>query len=152
MTPLRRRDLLLGALLALLPVEALARTRRRKRRRQRQRRRRFRRVRRRIRRRVRWRSVGKRRVVVAPKAPRVGWELAVSGEGAAEDVVVVKQVRPDVLVVAGPDGEQRDLEYVQEDNDENGRDLEGSVLPEGVMDGPYMESDISEWEEYDPQE
>ncbi len=145
---LRRQLLLFGALLALLPGEALAHGYRRRRRR-RQRRRRYRRVRRRIRRRVRWRAVGKRRVVVAPKAPRVGWELAVSGEGPADEVVVVKEVKPDVLVVAGPDGKSREVEYVQEDNDENGRDLEGSVLPDGVMDGPYMESDISEWEPYE---
>jgi len=143
---MRRRDLLL-VLGALLPFEAFARSRLKRKKRRQRRRRRFRRVRRRIRRRVRWRAVGKRKVVVAPKAPRVGWELAVAGEGTAEDVVVVKQVRPDVLVVADPDGKQRDLEYVQEDNDENGRDLEGSVLPDGVMDGPYLESDISEWED-----
>jgi predicted metallo-beta-lactamase superfamily hydrolase len=99
---------------------------------------------------VRWRAVGKRKVVVAPAAPRVGWELAVAGQGDAEELVVVKEVKPDVLVVSGPDGKLKDLEYVKEDTEENSRDLEGSVLPDDVVDAPYVESDISEWEEYDP--
>jgi hypothetical protein len=143
------RRVLLGVFAALIPGVAFAKRRRWKRRR-RQRRKRMRHVRRRVRRRVRWRAVGKRRVVVAPKAPRVGWELAVANEqGPGEEVVVVKEVKDDVLVVAGLDGTTRDIAYVKEDNDENSKDLEGSVLPEGEQ-APFMESDISEWEEYDP--
>jgi len=139
-------------LAALIPGAAFARTRRRRwRKHRRQRRKRHRRVRRRIRRRVTWRALGKRRVVVAPKAPRPGWELAVAAEqpGAPDEVVVVKEVKPDVLVVAAADGSTRNIEYVPEDTPENSRDLEGSVLPEGDA-APYLESDIEEWEEYDP--
>ncbi len=104
---------LLG-LLAVSPADAGPRQRRRRRRR-----------RRRIRRRVLWRTVGGRRLLVVPLAVAVGWELMVD-----DRVVIVHEVRPDVIVVKDASGKTEEIAVVKEDDAENAKELEGSETDE----------------------
>ena len=86
------------------------------------RRRRTRRVRRRrIRRRVAWRVVAGRRALIVPVAVAVGWELMVD-----DRVVVVHEVRKEIIVVKAADGTTEEIAYVKEDTEENKVDHEGS--------------------------
>lgn len=104
-----------------------------------------RRVRRRIRRHVAFRMVGGRRVWIAPVALAIGWELALENNR----VVVVKETRfversgarVEVVVVQGSDGKTEELEIVREDNAENGKDLEGSVLADSDKTTPGIEKE-----------
>lgn len=142
---INRREATTGllAFLSLLAVgEADAAPRRRKARRKRRRVRR--RVRRRIRRRVVRRTVAGRRLWVVPVAAAVGWELMLD-----DRVVTVvedkgpKADAPDVVVLVVKDeaGKQETIEVVREDTDENGKDLQGSTLPEGDTTTPAIESE-----------
>lgn len=86
------------------------------------RRRKVRRVRRRrIRRRVIWRTAGGRRVLVVPVGVAVGWELMVD-----DRVVVVHEVRTDVIVVKDASGKTEEIAVAKEDTDDNKAELEGS--------------------------
>ena len=104
-----------------------------------------RRVRRRIRRRVVTRVVLGRRVWVAPVALVVGWELAL----APSRVVVVREVRfveragtrVEVVVVQGSDGKTEELEIVREDTADNGKNIEGSVVPDADKTTPVVEAE-----------
>lgn len=101
-----------------------------------------RRIRRRIRRRVAWRVIGGRRALVVPVAVVVGWELTVDAR-----VVVVRELRPDVIVVIDERGTREELPYVKEDDDLNGTEQRGSELPAGET-SPYRESEEEVDEEY----
>lgn len=104
-----------------------------------------RRVRRRIRRHVTFRMFAGRRVWVAPVALAVGWELALE----TNRVVVVKETRfversgarVEVVVVQGADGKTEELEIVREDNADNGKHLEGSLLAENDKTTPGIEKE-----------
>jgi hypothetical protein len=74
-------------------------------------------VRRIIRRRVIWREIEGRRRLVVPLAVAVGWNLDYDGR-----VVVVKEVRPELVVVTNPDGTEATIDVVKEDTAENGKD------------------------------
>jgi hypothetical protein len=95
-----------------------------------------RRVRRRFRRRAAWRVVAGRRRLVVPVAMVVGWELMVDSR-----VVVVREVRPTVIVVAAPSGPPEELEYDREDTSENREEHPGSVVGSGDDHAPYREED-----------
>lgn len=128
------RRAFLSLLLTSVALPAVAGPRRRAVRRVR--RRVYRHVYRRWRRRVAWRVVAGRRIWVAPVALAVGWELALPVEGGRPDeIVVVRELRepavaggPEIAVVVGADGKTREMEFTREDNADNGRDLEGSVV------------------------
>lgn len=74
-----------------------------------------------------------RRVAVVPVAVAVGWELEVE-----KTVVVVHEVKPEVVVVRYPDGTTKELAAVKEDTPENGEELQGTQLPEGSTE-PHRE-------------
>ena len=101
-----------------------------------------RRIRRRIRRRVAWRVIGGRRALVVPVAVAVGWELTVDAR-----VVIVRELRPDVIVVVDERGAREELPYVREDDDVNGIDERGSELPAGES-SPHRVSEEEVDEEY----
>lgn len=102
-------------------------------------------VRRRFRRRVIWRTVGARRALVVPLAIAVGWELAVD-----KRVVVVHEVRPEVIVVIDPKTNAREeIAIVREDTAENTKELEGTVLAEGDAATPARENEEEVEEEVD---
>ena len=138
-----RRGMLVG-LLGLVAAGAAApvagctrRVRRAVRKHNRRRRRRVRRrVRRRHRRRVAWRTVGPRRVVVVPRAARPGWELQLDSR-----VVVVREVRADVVVIENPDGTVEELAAVQEDTAENGAPMRGSQLADDDTATPGVDAE-----------
>ena len=104
-----------------------------------------RRVRRRIRRPVTFRTVAGRRVLVAPVALAVGWELALENNR----VVVVREIksverngaRVDVAVVQDANGKTEELEFVHEDTAENKKDLQGSILPDDDKTTPGVEKE-----------
>ncbi|MBL8956207.1 MAG: hypothetical protein JNK82_35875 [Myxococcaceae bacterium] len=139
--PRRRRVLqLLAAGVCFVALEAAAGPLRRRRVRRRIRRR----VRRRIRRRVIWRAVGPRRALVVPLALAVGWELAVDNR-----VVVVHEVRPDVIVVVDPKtNAKEEIAAVKEDTPDNGKELEGTLVAENDA-GPFRENEEDVEEEVD---
>ena len=113
-------------------------------RRRRVRRRIRRRVRRRIRRRVIWRTVGARRALVVPLALAVGWELALDNR-----VVVVHEVRPDVIVVVDPKtNAKEEVAVVKEDTADNAKELEGTVVAENDS-VPFRENEEDVEEEVD---
>src|SRR5689334_12543320 len=86
------------------------------------RRRHMRRVRRRrIRRRVIWRTHAGRRALVVPVGVAVGWELMVD-----DRVVVVHEVKNDVIVVKDASGKTEEIAIVKEDTADNSAELEGS--------------------------
>jgi hypothetical protein len=86
------------------------------------RRRKVRRVRRRrIRRRVIWRTAGGRRLLVVPIGVAVGWELMLE-----DRVVVVHEVKHDVIIVKDASGKTEEIAVVKEDTDDNKVDLEGT--------------------------
>ena len=115
------------------------------RRRRRVRRRFRRRVRRRIRRRAIWRPLGARRALVVPLAIAVGWELAVDSR-----VVVVHEVKPDVIVVIDPKtNAKEELAMVREDTQENLKELEGTLLAENDAATPAREVEEEVEEEVD---
>lgn len=121
---MKRRELLAaavalvagGCLVRPHPMRHHARVRRRVRRR----------IRRRYRRRVAWRVVTGRRVLVVPTAVVVGWELSVDNR-----VHVVREVRPDVIVLVDSDGKTVEHPIEREDTAENGRDEPGSIVAAG---------------------
>jgi hypothetical protein len=102
-------------------------------------------VRRRIRRRVIFRTVAGRRVLVAPVALAVGWELALDDNR----VVVVKETkfverngaRVEVAVVATADGKTEEIEFIREDTPDNAKNLEGSILPDADKTTPAVEKE-----------
>ena len=132
---------LIVGLVASSPAEAVVGQRRARRARRRVRRT----VRRRVRRRVTFRLVAGRRVWVAPVALAVGWEMVLD----ANRVVVVKETRlversgsrVEVVVVQGTDGKTEELEIVRENTAENGKDLQGSVLPDADKTTPAIEKE-----------
>ncbi len=104
-----------------------------------------RRVRRRIRRHITVRTIAGRRVWVAPVALAVGWEL-VLGRNRVVTVREVKFVerggaRVEIAVVEGSDGKREELEIVREDTAENGKDLQGSILPDDDKTTPAIEKE-----------
>lgn len=104
-----------------------------------------RRVRRRIRRRVIWRTIGPRRALVLPLAIAIGWELALDNR-----VVVVHEVRPDVVVVIDPKTNAREeIAMVKEDTADNAKDLEGTLLAENDSASPFRENEEEVEEEVD---
>ena len=77
-------------------------------------------------------------------AMAVGWELAVAADKGPDEIVIVKEVKsPTIIVVQGADGKTREIEYVKEDNADNGKDLDGSELAEGD-NAPSRNSEIEE--------
>ncbi len=148
---LDRRQALLGILAAafgtVLGADDAEAGPRRRAKKARKRRRRRRRVRRRIRRRVRRRVVRGRNLWVIPVAAAVGWELMLD-----DKVVVVKETKivekeaekVEVVVVVHPDGTTEEIEVAREDDDENGKDLEGTELAADDTTTPAIETEIEE--------
>ena len=104
-----------------------------------------RKVRRRIRRRVLWRTVGARRALVVPLALAVGWELALDNR-----VVVVHEVKPEVIVVIDPTtNKKEEIAVVKEDDAENAKDLQGTALAATDTTSPAKEAEEEIEEEVD---
>ena len=76
-----------------------------------------------------WRTTAGRRLLVVPLAVAVGWELMVD-----DNVVVVKEVHTEYVVVEKSDGSSEKIDIVKEDTDENSEELEGSEYEEEVED------------------
>jgi CRISPR/Cas system Type II protein with McrA/HNH and RuvC-like nuclease domain len=106
-----------------------------------------RRVRRRIRRRAVRRVVFGRPVWVVPVGLAVGWELAYENR-----IVVVKEIKVvekdgmkvQVASVQDSTGKTEDVEILREDNADNRRDLEGSVLPDNDKTTPGVEGEVED--------
>lgn len=89
--------------------------------------------------------VGGRLFWVVPVGLLVGWELAYQNR-----VVVVKEIKTverqsvkvEVAVVQNSDGTIEEVDILREDSDENGKDLEGSVLPAGDKSTPAVEVEV----------
>lgn len=77
--------------------------------------------RRRTRRRVIWRTHNGRRLLVVPVGVAVGWELMVD-----DRIVVVHEVRPDVIVVKDASGKTEEIAVAKEDTDDNKVEHEGT--------------------------
>ena len=97
-----------------------------------------RRVRRRIRRRVAFRVITGRNVAVVPVGVAVGWELAMPSR-----VVVVREVRPKTIIVvdASGDGAQEEIEIVREDTPENTAEEQGTELAADDTTTPSREAE-----------
>ena len=120
---------------ALAPEDALGGPRRRVNRRTR------RRVRRRHRRRVRRRVILGVPTLVVPVSLAVGWELEVDAT-----VYVVTRIYMDdgveKVVLTASNGATLEEPILREDTAENGKELEGSELPEGDSTTPGIEIEI----------
>ncbi len=89
--------------------------------------------------------MGGRPFWVVPVGLVVGWELAYQNR-----IVVVKEIKTverqnvkvEVAVVQNADGTLEDVDILREDNDENRKELEGSVLPAGDKSTPAVEVDV----------
>jgi len=80
--------------------------------------------------------IGARRVVVVPVAVAVGWELSIDAR-----VVVVHELRPDVLIVVDAQGARQELPYLREDDDANRVEQQGSQLDASDTSSPARETD-----------
>lgn len=104
-------------------------------------------IRRRIRRRVVFRRVRGRGFWVVPVGLVVGWELVHH-----DRVVVVHEVhfvekdgvKTEVAVVHDASGKAEEIPILREDNGENGKDLEGSRLPDDDKTSPGVDVEIEE--------
>lgn len=77
--------------------------------------------RRRIRRHVIWRTHNGRRHLVVPLGIAIGWELMVD-----DRVVVVHEIKPDVIIVKDSSGKTEEIAVLKEDTEENKVDHEGT--------------------------
>jgi hypothetical protein len=84
---------------------------------------------------------------VVPIGIAVGWELAYENR-----IVVVKEIKVvekdgmkvQVAAVQDSSGKTEDVEILREDNDDNRKDLEGTVLPDNDKTTPGVEGEIEE--------
>lgn len=89
-----------------------------------------------------FRTVTGRRWWVVPTACVVGWELATPHR-----VVVVKEIRVveeedkrvEMAVVEDSAGKTEEIPIVREDNEDNAKEMEGSVLPDDDKTTPAVE-------------
>jgi hypothetical protein len=103
-----------------------------------------RRIRRRFRRRVAIRMWRGHPLWVVPVGLAVGWELVHENR-----VVVVKETKfievdgakTEVAIVQGSDGKTEQVMVAREDTPENGKNLEGSVIPDDDKKTPGVESE-----------
>lgn len=85
-----------------------------------------------------------------PVGVAVGWELLRD-----DKVVVVKEVKVveveseprEIVVLIHTDGREEEIEVVREDDENNSVEIEGSILPEGDVKTPGVESEIEVEEE-----
>lgn len=73
---------------------------------------------------------------MVPHGVAAGWELEIDNR-----IVLVRTVNADVIVVENPDGTTEEINVVQEDNDENTVELEGTQLPDDDTTTPAVETE-----------
>ncbi len=88
--------------------------------------------------------IGPRRVLVVPVGVAAGWELTVD-----TGVVVVHEVRPDVVIVVDARGAKQEIPIQREDTPDNAEDQQGSQLPDSDRTTPARESEEEVEEEVD---